>query len=207
VTFALRARYGVFTPSHEAWALLRRDGNGGKKSDGRLPGVSCISPLNFLRLNPADGLMEIQFITGDATAPIGDGNKIIAHVCNDVGAWGAGFVLAISKRWPQPQAEYLKLSRPLTLGTVSVIQVEPAVWVANMIAQQGIRTLAGVPPLRCNALKQCLGILTREAENLKATIHMPRIGCGLAGGKWERVEPLIREVILSSEVFVYDLPH
>jgi hypothetical protein len=42
--------------------------------------------------------MQIQYIAGDATAPIGDGNKIIAHVCNDIGAWGAGFVLAISKR-------------------------------------------------------------------------------------------------------------
>ena len=42
--------------------------------------------------------MPIQFITGDATAPIGKGNRIIAHVCNDIGAWGAGFVLAISKR-------------------------------------------------------------------------------------------------------------
>jgi O-acetyl-ADP-ribose deacetylase (regulator of RNase III) len=151
--------------------------------------------------------MQIQFITGDATDPAGAGNKIIAHVCNDIGAWGAGFVLAISKRWPKPQAEYLKLSRPVVLGTLSLIQTEPPIWVANMIAQRGIRPLAGVPPIRYNALKQCLGILAREAENLRATIHMPRIGCGLAGGKWERVEPLIREVILNSEVFVYDLPH
>jgi O-acetyl-ADP-ribose deacetylase (regulator of RNase III) len=120
---------------------------------------------------------------------------------------GRRFVLAISKRWPQPQAEYLKLSRPVVLGTLSLIQTEPPIWVANMIAQRGIRPLAGVPPIRYNALKQCLGILAREAENLRATIHMPRIGCGLAGGKWERVEPLIREVILNSEVFVYDLPH
>jgi len=151
--------------------------------------------------------MQIQFITGDATDPVGAGNKIIAHVCNDIGAWGAGFVLAISKRWPKPQAEYLKLSRPIVLGTLALIQTEPHIWVANMIAQRGIRPLAGVPPIRYNALKQCLGILAREAENLRATIHMPRIGCGLAGGKWERVEPLIREVILNSEVFVYDLPH
>lgn len=52
--------------------------------------------------------MQIQYITGDATDPTGGGNKIIAHVCNDIGAWGAGFVLAISRRWPQPEAEYRK---------------------------------------------------------------------------------------------------
>ncbi len=152
--------------------------------------------------------MQIQYIAGDATAPIGDGNKIIAHVCNDIGAWGAGFVLAISKRWPQPKAEYLKekSQRSLTLGTVSVIQVEPRIWVANMIAQRGIRTQDGEPPIRYAALRQCLGILAVEAQKLQATVHMPRIGCGLAGGKWEAVEPLIRVAIPDTEVFVYDLP-
>ena len=110
--------------------------------------------------------MQIQYIAGDATAPIGDGNKIIAHVCNDIGAWGAGFVLAISKRWPQPKAEYLKEKslRSLTLGTVSAIQVEPRIWVANMIAQRGIRTQDGEPPIRYAALRQCWNIGGRSAE-------------------------------------------
>jgi len=40
---------------------------------------------------------------------------------------------------------------------------------------------------------------------LRATIHLPRIGCGLAGGKWESVEPLIREAMPDTGVFVYDL--
>jgi hypothetical protein len=37
--------------------------------------------------------------------------------------------------------------------------------------------------------------------------HMPRIGCGLAGGKWEMIEPLIQRILRSEniEVFVYDL--
>jgi O-acetyl-ADP-ribose deacetylase (regulator of RNase III) len=142
--------------------------------------------------------MAIHYLTGDATAPIGNGNKLIAHVCNDVGAWGAGFVLAISKRWPQPQAEYLKSAHSLTLGEVSFIRVESGVWVANMIAQRGIRTLAGVPPIRYDALNLCLGKLAVKARQLQ--------GCGLAGGKWSSVEPLIREALLESEVFVYDLP-
>ena len=75
-----------------------------------------------------------------------------------------------------------------------------------MIAQRGIRPLGGVPPIRYNALKQCLGVLALEAENRKATVHMPRIGCGLAGGKWETVEPLIREAMPAAQVLVYDLP-
>jgi hypothetical protein len=35
---------------------------------------------------------------------------------------------------------------------------------------------------------------------------MPRIGCGLAGGKWERVEPLIVARLVGADVpvTVYD---
>jgi hypothetical protein len=35
---------------------------------------------------------------------------------------------------------------------------------------------------------------------------MPRIGCGLAGGKWEQIEPIIERTLLNKnvEVYVYD---
>ena len=29
----------------------------------------------------------ISYIRGDATQPAGDGNRIIVHVCNDIGAY------------------------------------------------------------------------------------------------------------------------
>lgn len=43
-------------------------------------------------------MVGIHYVTGDATEPIGEGEKIIAHICNDQGGWGAGFVLALSKK-------------------------------------------------------------------------------------------------------------
>ena len=49
----------------------------------------------------------IRYVTGDATRPQGEGPQIIAHVCNDLGRWGKGFVVAISKRWPQPREQFL----------------------------------------------------------------------------------------------------
>jgi hypothetical protein len=32
--------------------------------------------------------------------------KLICHICNDLGGWGKGFVLALSRRWegPEPRA-------------------------------------------------------------------------------------------------------
>lgn len=45
-----------------------------------------------------------------------------------------------------------------------------------------------------------------EVVELGASVHMPRIGCELAGGKWFRVEPLIQERLVGRgiAVTVYD---
>ena len=152
--------------------------------------------------------MTIQYLIGDATQPTGDGNKIIAHVCNDVGAWGNGFVLAISKRWIRPRTEYLHwgYQHSLKLGTVQLVKVERAIWVANLIAQRDTVPLDGLPPIRYDALTECLKHLGFHARRLHATLHMPRIGCGVAGGQWEQVKLLIADTLPDSEVFVYDLP-
>jgi hypothetical protein len=32
--------------------------------------------------------MNINYLSGDATRPSGQGRKIIAHICNDQGRWG-----------------------------------------------------------------------------------------------------------------------
>lgn len=50
--------------------------------------------------------MDISYVIGDATDPPRDRPGIIAHVCNDIGAWGKGFVLALSRRWKQPEQDF-----------------------------------------------------------------------------------------------------
>lgn len=55
-------------------------------------------------------------------------------------------------------------------------------------------------------MEQCLAALADRAVELGASVHMPRIGCGLAGGKWARIEPLITRTLCARdvEVTVYD---
>ena len=53
----------------------------------------------------------IIYLKGDATVPQAKGIKIIAHICNNLGGWGKGFVLAISKRCESPEKEYRRLHR------------------------------------------------------------------------------------------------
>ena len=155
--------------------------------------------------------MEILYIKGDATAPIGSGVKVITHICNDIGGWGKGFVLALSKKWKMPEEAYrqwYKSQEEFTLGAVQFVNVENKLYVANMIGQHGIYTDSkGLPPIRYDAVRQCLKEVALFTIAHKASVHMPRIGCGLAGGKWELMEQIIKEELITKEiaVTVYDL--
>lgn len=158
-------------------------------------------------------ITSLAYTTGDATDPAEGGPRIIAHVCNDVGGWGAGFVLALSRRWPQPEAEYrrwysARAENDFALGAVQLVPVGPELWVANMVAQRGIRHAGGKPPIRYDALDTCLSRLAALARERAASVHMPRIGAGLAGGRWEEIEDIIQRTLCASgiPVFVYDLP-
>jgi O-acetyl-ADP-ribose deacetylase (regulator of RNase III) len=156
-------------------------------------------------------MSEITYVRGDATVPLGKGVKLIAHVCNDIGGWGKGFVLALSNRWPEPETAYRRWHREragndFSLGTTQFVKVDRYVWVANMIGQRGTKTGSKGVPVRYEAIDAALVPLADRAVELGASVHMPRIGCGLAGGKWSRVEPLITERLIGRgiAVTVYD---
>lgn len=150
----------------------------------------------------------ISYTIGDATAPQGAGNKIVAHICNDIGLWGSGFVMAVSGRWPYVKNEYVNWARgnkqPFQLGQVQFVPVTEEITVANMIGQRGVVSEDNPKPLNVYWLRWALQRLNDFAMENNATVHMPRIGCGLAGGKWNEILPLIK-TYLEVDVTVYDL--
>lgn len=154
--------------------------------------------------------MSITYITGDATDPIGDGCRIIAHVCNDAGRWGAGFSGAVSRRWPEPERYYREQYRTvgLLLGGLQAIIVAEQLIVANMIAQHGTRSASNPRPIVYPMLEYGLKGVAHLARHNDASVHMPRIGAGLAGGRWEDIEPIIERTLCVAgvPVTVYDLP-
>ncbi|MEP7038098.1 MAG: Appr-1-p processing protein [Acidobacteriota bacterium] len=157
-------------------------------------------------------MKPIVYLIGDATKPQAAGNKIIAHVCNDTGAWGKGFVLALSKMSPAPERSFREWyagreNNDFALGAVQFVSVSPNISVANMIGQRGIRTLRNVPPIRYDAIETALKTVGNKARIENSSVHLPRIGCGLAGGDWNKIESLIKQQIGASgvPVFVYDL--
>ena len=156
--------------------------------------------------------MSINYITGDVTKPCGNGIKIIVHVVNNIGKWGRGFVLSLSKRWKEPEIQYRqwfnnKKSVDFLLGSIQLVQVEPDIFVANMIAQYDIYHINDIPPIRYSAIRSCLEKVREFAQQQAASIHAPRFGAGLAGGDWHTIELIINEELIQHgiSVTVYDL--
>lgn len=155
-------------------------------------------------------LTEINYLKGDATDPIGESNKIIVHICNDIGGWGKGFVMAISKRWKEPEKQYRAWYASNTnfhLGEVQFVAVSENTWVANLIGQHKInKDERGNAPIRYDAIETGLYKVAEFVKQNNATVHMPRIGCGLAGGTWDKIEPIILKTLSEKQisVFVYD---
>ncbi|WP_079175389.1 macro domain-containing protein [Streptomyces malaysiense] len=156
-------------------------------------------------------MKPLKIVAGDTTDPQAKGPKIIAHVCNDLGRRGKGFVLAISRHWPEPEREYRSWHRgragdDFALGAIRIVRVRSGIRVANMVAQRGTKAGSGGPPIRYDAVESCLRAVAEHALADKASVHMPRIGCGLAGGRWERIEPIIGRTLSARgiAVTVYD---
>ena len=152
----------------------------------------------------------INYIIGDATNPKTTGSKIIVHICNDIGGWGKGFVMAISKRWKEPEKKYrewFKSQHNFLLGQTQFVKVENDLWIANVIGQHKInKDENGKAPIRYDAILAGLDKVAQFAISNKATVHMPRIGCGLAGGTWDKIEPIIIKSLSDKEIetYVYD---
>lgn len=158
----------------------------------------------------------VTYVKGDATKPQGDGPKAIVHVTNDEGLWGSGFVLALDKTFGRnPKQAYQNAYDFWTknqgllfmpLGTISLARVSDSIRVYNMTAQH--RTIRTVEkPICYKSLENCLMKVAGDAIELGASVHMPRIGCGLARGNWDVVESIINRTLTlrDIDVTVYDL--
>jgi len=149
-------------------------------------------------------MTKIKYIVGDLFAAIKDNPHriVIPHVCNDIGAWGSGFVVPLGKHFPKAQTKYLEWSKndwkttgiPFKLGETQYVRIHDKITVMNMVGQEGCGCDAtGRPPIRYSALVRCMQKVAAIAEALDAEIHAPAFGAGLAGGNWSFIEELIHE--------------
>ena len=169
-------------------------------------------------------------VKGDATKPQTlDHRVLVAHVCNTLGAFGAGFVLAITKAWGyrvkdkyQAQISTSDEKGEEKLGKVSYILctqapsgavLKPQIVVANMIAQESTVNRDNPRPLKYNALARCMDdvariVLKSQNENKCRidSIHCPKFGSDLSGGDWAFIKELINDcwLVKGINVTVYE---
>jgi hypothetical protein len=158
-----------------------------------------------------------------------DQTVYLPHVCNDVGAWGAGFVVPLARAFPKTRERYIAWhqgqpppdctypgaeSVKFGLGATQIMEVQqqgegPRIIVCNMIAQYGVAVMGLTRPIRYNHLVKCMESVADHAiMQRKPTIHCPMFGAALAGGDWNVIEPLIMDCWhrKALEVTVYYLP-
>lgn len=162
--------------------------------------------MNNVEYKTGDVISSSQFLVSSKGKKI-----VIPHVTNNRGAWGAGFVLALSKCWDYPEQEYkdfIKSSKiEDRLGQVQIVNVERNLYVANMCAQT-LGEKSSEIPLKYWALEECLMQLGVAASMMGLEVCAPRFGAGLAGGSWKKIEELIKEYLIQEnnlKVTVYDL--
>lgn len=146
---------------------------------------------------------RIWYVIGDATQPI-KRPAVIIHSCNDQGAWGSGFVVALSRRWPGPEQVYRSGSK--ALGTITYCRVEEDLYVFNLVTQQGLGAGAHLNAL---AFEDCLSrvcdTLDKWPYGEKPTVHCPRIGADRGNTDWKYTEQALALGLQCHDVYVYDL--
>merc|ERR1712157_599162 len=126
-----------------------------------------------------------------------------------MGRWGKGFVMSITDTWgKQPGKLYRQWHKAgadmnFGLGRVQLITLTDALALANIIGQNGIKTGSKGPPVRYEAIECGLAAVCAHAATDGASVHMPRIGSGLAGGEWEKIEVIIQGMSKKHDVDIY----
>lgn len=148
----------------------------------------------------------IKFFKGDLLTSNAD---IIAHQTNCKGVMGAGIAKQIKAKYPNVYYEYKKMcdeyyesgDSRLLLGVVQFVPVNNNQLIANCFAQWGYNSR--VKQTQDKYFQQCMKTLLYVAQTEKlSTVAIPyKMGCGLAGGDWDRIiYPIIQSVFENSSI-------
>ena len=147
---------------------------------------------------------------------------IIVHGCNCHGVMGSGVAAAVRDTYPMAYIHYRQRYENAGLQLGDVIFVgNPAnesasrhvrgatsmpheIIVANALTQFDYGREPGRVYVDYDALEAAFWRIRAVAKMTGLPVHFPLIGCGLAGGDWSRVEPIIEAALegLESHLWV-----
>ncbi len=172
----------------------------------KLPRVGIlILPVEVEKYSLENGKIVIE--VGDATQPRGKGKKIIAQVVNTGGSLARGFGYSLTKAFPIVQEKMTKWKAnksEFQLGANNLIKISEELFVVQMLAQKGLYGTKkdNEIPLKYKELRKCLIELRQTALELGASVHMPAIGSGNAGGDWNIIIGMIHDELVNYDVKV-----
>lgn len=136
----------------------------------------------------------------------GDQPVVLAHVVTDAArAWSRrGVAAALGRRFPDAARAFRSwaIASPdnLRLGNVHVVNIEDGtrtVTIVSIVAQEGYGP-GQIVRLHYDALHQGLEAVAAIAQRQNADVHLPRIGAGQAGGRWDLIEAELTETIAAA---------
>jgi uncharacterized protein DUF955 len=181
----------------------------------RLPRVlGLLEPPVATGRHPAIRHVSADLLDFTATAP-GD-PIVVAHVVTDAArAWSRrGVAAALTARYPRVARAYrawaVADAEHLRLGKVHAVEErdgDRSVWVASLVAQHGYGP-GKTTRLRYDALRSAFATVGELAQRVGAEVHVPRLGAGQAGGRWDIIEDeLVSQVgARGVTVIVHTLP-
>jgi hypothetical protein len=188
---------GFTTRGEERWPGLQRALSVQAIGTPPFPGQRLPRVLGWLTPKgmAAEKRAGIDERHGDATDPGRNGDRVIVHLVNDrTSNWGGQFARALRERYPEAQEDFRDWvsadPRNLKLGATRIFVIHPGLSVGTVVGQKGYGPSKS-PRIRYSAVRSALDRITKHAKETGASLHMPRIGAGQAGGRW----PLVREIL------------
>ena len=143
--------------------------------------------------------MPIEYRTGDLFKTE---IEAIAHGCNARGYMGAGIALQFKRRFPEVYKEYKTFCDGSKAYNVPILGKHCTHYTKEKRVYSLITQLHPGPCASIEAIEtSLLGALRLEraiTEN-KAELAIPRIGCGLGGLSWAKVQPVFERVAKAAE--------
>lgn len=154
--------------------------------------------------------MSVNEITGDI---IRDGYGIICHQVNFQGVMGGGVAASIRERLlsDEQYKEYQRYCRTNGAGALGKVWYTPVdaekakdnkpLVVANMFCQNARPDARTGCLTHYDFMEDCFADVKNIAETWKRPIFIPGyIGCGIAGGDWNRVKWIIQHTFRDAKV-------
>lgn len=133
--------------------------------------------------------------------------NIIVHQANCLGVMGSGIASQVKEKYPEVYKGYYHYCKTNTaediLGTSLICQVNDKRYIANVFGQLafgGDKVYTDYEALRHSLIE-----VRDFAKEHKLSVAIPcKIGCGLAGGDWNIVLDMIKEIFSDTETSIYE---